>query len=236
MFDTFQFKQFAVQQNSAAMKVGTDAILLGTWACSDNPAAILDIGTGTGVVALMLAQRFSSAQIHAVEISTEAAALAAANFSNSPWSDRMHVASTAVQSYQPDQPFDLIVSNPPFFSDGLKSPSAPRRFARHDDCLSLRELFDAVRRSLAGAGLFCVILPVERCDECCSAAREHALFCQRRQYVQPTPSKPPGRCLLEFAGRPCDTPVVERPLIVETARHRYSDGFAALAKDFLLKL
>ena len=156
----FKFKQFAVEQDDVAMKVGTDGVLLGAWANTDNAKRILDIGTGTGVIALQMAQRNPVAQIHAVEIDETAAHRARANFDLSPWAERMNVEQTAVQEFSPAEKFDLIVSNPPYFVDSLLPPDAKRSTARHTHDLSFEELDSAVCQLLADDGLFALILPV----------------------------------------------------------------------------
>ena len=156
----FRFKQFAVEQDDVAMKVGTDGVLLGAWANCEGAKRILDIGTGTGVIALQMAQRNAEAQIHAVEIDEAAAKRARANFDNSPWAERLNVEQTAVQEFSPAEKFDLIVSNPPYFVDSLLPPDTKRSTARHTHDLTFEELDNAVARLLAGDGKFALILPV----------------------------------------------------------------------------
>ncbi len=217
------------------MKVGTDAILLGSWATGPNPNRILDIGTGTGVIALMLAQRFPKAQVVAVEIDSLTCQQADDNFRNSPWADRLTVVNSAVQNLEPGQQFDLIVSNPPYFDGSLKPPDADRQTARHCDALSLEDLVKAADRLLSPRGRFAVILPVDRAEILRRLMLQSKMQCNRQCFVIPTPRKAPKRLLLEFARNAPET-IEESELVVELHRHEYSIEFAALAKDFLLKL
>ena len=238
--DAFQFKSFSVRHDRCAMKVGTDAILLGSWASAVDPANILDIGTGCGVIALMLAQRFPKAQVHAVELDEQAANQASENFRDSPWTDRLSIIASPVQAFSSDDKFDLITSNPPYFNDGLKPPDANRAAARHDDNLPTHELMEAVARLLNDSGHFSAIVPCERAEEFEAAATYQNLVCRRRCLVLPTPTAPPKRVMLEFrrtdSNHVCDVASEESTLVVELERHRYSQEYAALAKDFLLKL
>ncbi len=158
----FHFKQFAVNQANCAMKINTDGVLLGALAEAQNPINILDIGTGTGVVALMLAQRFSKAQIEAVEIDKAAAETAAGNFSSSPFASRMSCFSGSFEEYfrlHPDRKFDLIVSNPPFFIDSLKNPDSGKSTARHTDKAFFKSLIKLAAVHLSPNGCLCLLVP-----------------------------------------------------------------------------
>lgn len=155
----FRFKQFAVRQDRCPMKVGTDGVLLGAWAeVRPGDRRMLDVGTGTGLIALMLAQR-SAAWITAVDIDVECATQAAENFAASPWADRLDAVSVAVQRYDPVEKFDLIVSNPPYYVDSLLSPDEGRNTARHAAGLPFGELAAAVVRLLSPGGRFALVLP-----------------------------------------------------------------------------
>ena len=193
---SFRFKQFAVRQDATPMKVGTDGVLLGAWA-SVRPSdrRELDIGTGTGLIALMLAQRAAQAEVVAVDV--EDVAEARANAAASPWADRIRVEQVAVQRFEPGVRFDLVVSNPPFFVDSLTCPDTRRTTARHAVRLSFEELRDAAVRLLAPGGRFAVVLPIE------AALRFIGLCCGplrlvRRTDVRTTPRRPAKRVLLEF--------------------------------------
>ena len=240
MSDTFQFKHFSIRQDRCAMKVGTDGILLGAWCreCPDKMRSgrILDIGTGTGLVALMLAQRNPNATIDAIEIDEEASNQAEENFRESVWSERMRAIHGCVRDYRADTRYTLIASNPPWFSESLKSASVSRSVARHDDGLNRIDLLAAVDRLLAPDGQFCTILPIPAGQEFMLLARGSGLSCHRYCEVRPTPEKAPSRLLLEFARTdPTSTPEPES-LTVETAtRHDYTADFRKLTQDFYLR-
>ncbi len=159
----FEFKQFKVEQSKVAMKVGTDGVLLGAWAGFDaNPSSILDIGTGSGLIALMMAQRFTSALIHAVDIDSAACAQADDNFRLSPWSSRLSVSNKNISDVNlEDGKFDLIVCNPPFYSNAFKSVDNKRNVARHSVALPYEELFRCVSSLIVIGGLFSLIYPYE---------------------------------------------------------------------------
>ncbi|MEM6725409.1 MAG: methyltransferase [Bacteroidota bacterium] len=155
----FQFKQFSIRQEQSAQKVGTDGVLLGAWAQTCNPNHILDIGTGTGLIALMLAQRYSMAQIHALEIDPMASQDARLNFEAAPWTDRIELFEEDVNQWKAPVTYDLIVSNPPYFQNGLKPASDNRRQARHQDSLNLVQLFHRSAKMITQNGQLCIILP-----------------------------------------------------------------------------
>jgi tRNA1Val (adenine37-N6)-methyltransferase len=159
----FRFKQFSVDQSGCAMKINTDGVLLGALAEADQPQNILDIGTGTGVIALMLAQRFENARIDAAEIDQSAAETASRNFNNSPFAERMNLYPAGFEQFfesNPDKKYDLIVSNPPFFINSLKSPKADKELAKHTDEGFFKRLIDDVQMHLNHSGLGYLILPL----------------------------------------------------------------------------
>lgn len=222
------------------MKVGTDGILLGAW-CREvrsgtGSARILDIGTGTGLVALMLAQRNPNATIDAIEIDHAASEQAAENFRESAWGERLQVIHGCIREYRTEIRYALIASNPPWYIDSLKPASASRKVARHDDRLSWIDLLAAVNRLLEPDGQFCVILPNLTCQKFMLLAGNSGLFCHRYCEIRPTPQKAPARVLLEFGiTAPACTPEPES-LIVETAiRHDYTGDFRNLTRDFYLR-
>jgi len=232
----FRMKAFTIQQDRCAMKVGTDAILLGVWAMAEAPCSILDIGTGSGILALMLAQRFPEAHVHAVDIDESACGQAADNFARSPFAPRISLHCTAIQEFAADDRFDLIVCNPPYFSNSLKSKGAARNMARHNDALPLDELAVSIDRLLAGSGRCCLILPPDVSDAFGTVAGEHRLFCEQKCLVRPTPDSLVKRHLLAFTRQASRTVAPTTELIVETSRHQYSDDYRRLAQPFLLKL
>ncbi|MDA0313773.1 MAG: methyltransferase [Bacteroidetes bacterium] len=195
----FQFQQFRVEQDRCAMKISTDAVLLGSLAQSKSPKQILDIGTGTGVIALMLAQRFPEAQVTALEIDPEAAAQAKENFKESPFADQLKLKPTALQEFSADISFDLIVSNPPYFPDHLKSRDSKRNLALHTDSLSFEALLRHASQLLAPSGQFWVILPPRQMGDFCKLAEKVLLFLNSKIQIQDTPSKPVHREIVSFS-------------------------------------
>ena len=228
----FRFKQFAVEQEDVAMKVGTDGVLLGAWANSDNVKRILDIGTGTGVIALQMAQRNPIAHIHAVEIDDTAAKRARANFDISPWAERLTVEQTAVQEFEPSEKFDLIVSNPPYFVDSLLPPDAKRSTARHTHDLTFEELDNAVCRLLDENGRFALILPITEFEKYLALTQLHLV---RRCDVCPVEGGAIKRIMGEFAKQPTTEIEIENIAIERGRRGDYTDDYRALTKDFYLK-
>ena len=196
----FQFKQFRINQQQSAMKVGTDGVLLGAWAGVSQVSTILDIGTGTGVIALMLAQR-SNARITAIEIEKNAAGEAAENAANSPWSERVSVLNTSLQDFVKTNPgtFDLIVSNPPFFTNSQKSKCNYLAMAKHNYLLPYGDLVGCSARLLASGGRLAVILPALSANEFAKTAETAGLFLIRQTQVRPDSFKRPHRFLMEFA-------------------------------------
>ena len=228
----FKFKQFAVEQDDVAMKVGTDGVLLGAWADCDGAKRILDIGTGTGVIALMLAQRNSQAAIYAVEIDETATKRARANFDMSPWAERLTVENCAVQEFVPSEKFDLIISNPPYFVDSLLPPDAKRSTARHTHDLSFEELDKAVVRLLANDGRFALILPTAEFEKYLSITQLHLV---RRCDMHPTTGAAVKRVMAEFAKCAVADITHENITIEKATRGDYTDEYRTLTKDFYLK-
>ena len=228
----FTFKQFAVEQEDVAMKVGTDGVLLGAWADCDGANRILDIGTGTGVIALMLAQRNSQAAIHAVEIDETATRRARSNFDMSPWAERLTVENCAVQEFVPSEKFDLIISNPPYFVDSLQCPDAKRTTARHTQDLTFEELDNAVCRLLAESGRFALILPTAEFDRYLTITRLHLV---RRCDMHPTTGAAVKRVMAEFAKCAVADIIHENITIEKATRGDYTEEYRALTKDFYLK-
>lgn len=232
----FRCKQFAMRQSLSAMKVGTDGILLGAWANVQNAAYALDIGTGTGLVALMLAQR-SEAQITAIEIDAKAAGEAAQNVKNSPWNHKISILNCSLQDFTPKkhQKYDLVVCNPPFFENSLRPTGESRSLARHSENQSLpfEALTHHTRRLLAPEGRFVLILPAQSRNRFVSLAHNAGLHCNRQLTVFPQPGKPAKRVLLELAWQQKKFSVEE--ICIEThARHQYSQEYKKLTAPFYL--
>ena len=226
------------------MKVGTDGVLVGAWATvRPTDRLLLDIGTGTGLIALMLAQRTEpfaadGGGARVVGIDIEPVDVARRNAAASPWSGSVTFEQVPVQRFEPGVRFDLVVSNPPFFVDSLTCPDAGRTTARHAVSLPFEALRDAVVRLLAVDGRFTVVLPVEEGARFVALCRGHLALLHRTE-VRTTPRKAPRRVLLEFgAADACDAdrPVVEEALTIGTGAHEsYTEAYRALTRDFYLK-
>lgn len=233
----FRFKQFTVRHDKCAMKVGTDGVLLGAWADIAGCKRILDIGTGTGLIALMLAQR-SQALIDAIDIDADACLQAEENTEASPFAGRIRVIHTALSDFTttcPDR-YDLIVSNPPYFVDSLKCPDRQRATARHTDTLPLETLLRDGRRLLAPGGHIALILPYDQKEHLYMSLRKESLFLSKEVSVASTLGALPKRILTELASGPSATPPHPGLLTIETAHLQYTDEYIALTKDFYLKM
>lgn len=235
MSQPFRFKQFSVNDDRCGHKVGTDSIVLGCWATANSAAQILDIGTGCGLLALMLAQRFPNAQVTAVEIDKQACGQAEQNLRQSPFADRLDTVNVDVRRFRPSASFDLIVCNPPYFASSLQPDDDARAAARHDNQLTFSELTEVVVRLLNQRGQFCAVLPFRRASEFMDTATDRGLSLTRRCNVSPTPESEPKRSLLSFGRQEPET-VEFSELLVEESRHQYAAGYVELAKEFLLKM
>ena len=233
--DTFRFKQFSVRQARSAMKVGTDGVLLGAWVDVQDVRRALDVGTGTGLIALMLAQR-SKAQIDAVEIDAAAAAEAAENAAASPWPDRVKVIHQSVQDYarQANETYDLVVSNPPFFTGGVLSAYQDRASVRHTVKLPHGDLLDAARRLLHPEGRLAVILPYLEGLRFGELAATYGFYLCRRTRVRPLPEQPFNRLLLEFARQV--RPLQESDLVIQDEQGHWTEAYARLTRPFYISI
>jgi tRNA1Val (adenine37-N6)-methyltransferase len=232
----FEFKQFTVQQDKAAMKVGTDGVLLGAWALiNNNPATILDIGAGTGLIALMLAQRSNAGQIDAIEIDENAYEQATNNFENSPWSDRLFCFHAGLDEFveEPEDEYDVIVSNPPFYKDDYKSENKSRDLARFQDALPFEELIEATAFLLSEKGFFSVIIPYKEEENFIQMALHCELYVKKITHVKGTPTSEIKRSLIAFSRNKTTETIVDE-LVIETTRHQYTTEYIALTKDFYL--
>jgi len=232
----FQFKQFSVSQEKAAMKVGTDGVLLGSWATVDHrPNTILDIGAGTGLIALMLAQRSDASQIDGIEIDDDAYEECVGNFEESPWNDRLfcyHASLDDLMEDLEDETYDLIVSNPPFYSAGFSSGDEKRDTARQNASMPFGDLCEAASLLLSEDGVFCVVIPFSEEANFCSLAAGNDLFPFHITRVKGMPDTHVKRSLIAFRhGRQS---VFEDELVIETERHVYTPDYVALTKEFFL--
>lgn len=230
----FRFKQFRVQHQKSTMKVGTDAVLIGAWTEVGTAQRILDIGTGCGIIALMLAQQSQNSKVIGIDIDQNSVKEALANAENSPWIKRIQIEQCGLQDYEPDQPFDLIVSNPPFFNEGTASPEEKRATARHTISLSFKSLMQHANRLLNKTGRLSIIIPADNCIEVIRLAKENSLYINRIMEFRSKEHRPIERSLMMFSRIYTD---VEKESLV----HYNSDGewtheYIGLTKDFYLKL
>ena len=227
----FTFKQFAVEQSGAAMKIGTDGVLLGAWVDVVNANRVLDVGTGTGVIALMMAQRSGAQTIVGVDIEQGAVECAVANFASSPWAGRLMAVQSSVQDFE-DEKFDLIVSNPPYFSHSLLCPDSCRTTARHTTSLTLEQLDASVCRMLEKRGRFALILPTEQMERYLALTQLNLV---RRCDVRSRSESETIRTMAElsFGGR--ESVVCESLTIYEDEGRQYTAQYRELTKDFYLK-
>lgn len=236
---TFQFKQFSIDQDRCAMKIGTDGVLLGAWSSLDHqPESILDIGTGTGLIALMLAQRSDAELIDALEIEENAYEQAVENFEKSDWGDRLFCYHASfdefVEEMQDEEKYDLIISNPPFYSEDYKTGDENRNQARFADALPLEELIEGASLLLSKKGHFDLIIPFSGERKALEIAKSYNLFPNNITRVKGTDSASVKRSLFSFGFEEIEPEMDE--LIIEISRHNYTDEFKELVKDFYLKL
>jgi tRNA1Val (adenine37-N6)-methyltransferase len=222
------------------MKVGTDAVLLGAWAMVDNyPDSVLDIGAGTGVISLMLAQRSDAMTIDAVEIDEQAHEQCVENFELSDWGDRLFCYNTSFDEFveemeEEEEQYDLIISNPPFYTDAFETDDQSRNKARFTSSLSFDFLVSGVSKLLSEAGIFSVIIPSKEEISFIELAKNKNLFLCRVCRVRGNVDSDVKRSLLEFSFKSQD--VVEEELTIEKSRHNYTEEYVALTKDFYLKM
>jgi len=229
----FRFKEFIIYQDKSAFKVGTDGVLLGACADITRVNRILDIGTGTGLIAMMLAQR-CKAEIIAIEPDTDSFEQACSNISQCKWHEKITVINTDLQNYDPGSlKFDLIITNPPYFTDSLKNPDPSKASARHNITLNNDELLKGVLRLLAENGRFQVVLPYVEGNIFIAAAQEHGLYCNNILKIRPLPTSEVRRLILKFSGKRLK--VSEKFLTIEKGRrHEFTEEYKRLTKDFYL--
>ncbi|MFN8316943.1 MAG: methyltransferase [Chitinophagales bacterium] len=230
---SFQFKQFAVEQAHCAMKVNTDGVLLGAWANASEAARILDIGTGTGVIALMMAQQYSAALIDAIDIDAGAAGQAKANVECSAWNERMRVYHSALQDFKPAYSYDFIISNPPYFVNDLKPADARKTVAKHSVDLSYEELLTHVNRLLSDNGTFALVIPYFNKALFLEKAAGFGLFVSSALRAQAREDKVPYLALLQLERRKGEEH--EEGLAIQTLSGEYTAEYKALTQAFYLK-
>ena len=231
---TFRFKQFAVLNDRTAMKVGTDGVLLGAWCPVDGARRALDVGTGCGVIALMIAQRNPHTVIDAIDIDHDAIEEASINFARSPWSERLTACESDFNQMETLEPYDLIVSNPPYFTDSLLPPDGSRTLARHDKSLSYSQLIDGSARLLSRDGILALISPTDAEGIITEAATFASLPVRTRTRVIPIEGAAPKRTLWILSRR--DLPYCEDTLTIAHRDGSFTEAYTTLTSPFYLKM
>lgn len=229
----FYFKQFSVEDSSSPMKVGTDGVLLGAWCPTKENVSILDIGTGCGVISLMLAQRINNATIKAIDIDKGAIENAKQNFELSKWNNKLTAIECPIQLFSQitSEKFDIIVSNPPFFVESLKSNKNHRNLARHTDSLPFETLIENVSYLIKDDGIFACILPYNEGYRFIDIANKHNLFCSNIIHIANKPSHTVKRIL--FVLSKTENYTMESPtLFIRNEDNTYSNEYLQLTKDF----
>jgi len=231
----FRFKQFAVDQTNCAMKINTDGVLLGALTEADNTASMLDIGTGTGVIALMLAQRFTSAQIDGVEIDEAAAQTAGRNFENSPFADRLNIYPLSIQKFfseHLDRKYDLIVSNPPFHLNSLESPKAGKALAKHTDGGFFEDLISGVAKHLTENGKCWLVLPLQAAGLVKELGDKNGLYLQKKIAVHSFKESEPHREIVVFGSKEISMEVSK--LVIYKAVNNYTNEYKLLLQPYFI--
>jgi tRNA1Val (adenine37-N6)-methyltransferase len=235
MKDLFHFKQFSVNQSGCGMKINTDGVLLGALARSENPSSILDIGTGTGVIAMMLAQRFPGASVDAVEIDVQAAETARKNFMESNFSSRLKSFQNSFQDFSqsyPDKKYDLIVSNPPFFTNSLKNPDPQKHLARHTVEGLFYDLIQFAKNHLSASGTCYFILPPDAATQVLNEGSRHSLKAQSIINVKSSSSKPAHRQIIGLGFEGYETSIDD--FVIYQSEKVYSSQYELALKDFFV--
>jgi tRNA1Val (adenine37-N6)-methyltransferase len=229
----FRFKQFSVAQDKCAMKVNTDGVLLGAWANIDEAENILDIGTGTGVIALMMAQKNLSAHIDAIDAEPNACEQAKGNFSGSLWAERLHCYHTSLQDFGTDKKYDIIISNPPYFVNDFKTEDHRRNIAKHSVSLSYTDLIAGISRLLTRSGRALLVLPSFNISRFESFLSIGNLFITKRTEVSAVQGKAPYLALLEVGRKQLS--FTKNSIVIQHTGGSFTDEYMLLTRDFYLK-
>jgi tRNA1Val (adenine37-N6)-methyltransferase len=231
----FRFKQFSIHQDNTSMKVGTDSILFGSWLnLSISHKNILDVGTGTGILSLMLAQKSTKAKILAIEIDNNAYIQAIENASSSPWSDRIHIVHADAKVWSTHDKYDLIISNPPYFSNSLVSDTISKVYARHQLSFSLSDLVDIWNRQGAENSELACILPIDESEKLIDLINKSGYFLKKYTAVKPKINLVSNRAMMLFGKD--KAPTVTSELCIRKKDGTYSEEYITLTKDFYLGL
>lgn len=231
----FQFKQFTIHQDKCAMKVCTDACLFGAYIAENitTNKYCLDIGAGTGLLSVMLAQK-NDAMIEAIEIDTHAFQQAKENLEQSPWKERLHIFNIDAIQFLSEKKYDFIFSNPPFFGNDLKSDNQQKNAAKHDTTLTLGQLIMVIENNLSNDGVFALLLPYRRVDECITIAAKANFHLKEKILVKQTPSHDFFRGILFFSRK--ETNIKTEEIFIKDSANQYTDRFTHLLKDYYLYL
>jgi tRNA1Val (adenine37-N6)-methyltransferase len=232
----FRFKQFSVEDERSSMRIGTDAVLLGAWINPESRSSVIDIGTGCGVIALMMAQK-CNAFITAIDIDEKSAHQASVNFRYSPWKKRMNALHCSFQEFSGlhKGTFELVITNPPYFRNSLRSTLERRNVARHNDHLTAYDLLTGVTRILDSSGKFCLILPAEDATSFREYAKIHNLFMIRQLQVKSKSGSKPKRIAMEFSFTPPGD-IISEEIIIRMEDNSFTEAYRELTKDFYLDL
>lgn len=232
----FQFKQFTIHQDRCAMKVCTDACILGAWFAEKMPpySRVLDIGSGTGLLMLQLAQKHKG-EIHGIELDPDASRQGKENLAQTKWNDRLKIFSGDVRGFAFPGKYEFIITNPPFFEGDLNAASDPKNLARHSKELTLAQLIVAVDANLSASGSFGILLPYHRAALFSELAAAHHFYLREKLLIRQTPDHDFFRAILHFA-RSKEAPMAETNLIIKDDKGHYTEEFVALLKDYYLYL
>lgn len=233
----FHFKQFSIRQDHAAMKVGTDSVLLGSWVLMKDPKNILDVGCGTGLLSLMMAQRFTEAQITGIDIEPDSLIDARFNIDNSKWADRVKLFNESILEFTIDTKFDLVITNPPYFPVDTLAPDQKRALARSGEKYSFQSWMEAIAGLLSNSAKVAFILPIEEWLNCKDSLIKLGFNLFRICYVRPNQQKEVHRVMIELQRSKLSNSVIEEEMIIEKVkRHDYSEKYKELTRSFYLKM
>ena len=232
IYKPFNFKEFSIHQNNAAMKIGTDGILIGAWVNVSEKFKAIDIGSGTGIISIMLCQRNINLELDSIEISPNAIIDAKINIKSCNWSNRIKLFHRDLKDFHPHSNYDLIVSNPPFFKESLEPSNSERSKARHQNDLKLEDILKFSKQNLSKDGSLNIILPFEQKKEAKEFAKKYGLKSIRECTVYPKPNKAPHRILIEFSKTKNKQVMKESLVIEENGRHNYSEDYKKLTREF----
>lgn len=233
----FQFKEFVIHQDKTAMKVGTDGVLLGAWTKINSAVfSVLDIGAGTGLIALMVAQKCNAEVIDAIELNNNAYEQTVENFERSNWGDRLFCYHASLQEFvdEIEDKYDLIISNPPFYTSTYKELSEERAMARHTESLTYDELLEGTSKLLSETGSCAYIIPFSEEENFIKIALQNKLFANRITHVKGTENSPLKRSLLQLSFQ--ETTIETSELVIEIERHKYTSDYIKLVEDFYLRM